>query len=75
MNRMSDPSTFLILTKPDGERYIFVYDVGDTESRSDCLKALGRFASNQDLSFTWYDAAMLSQQVRADAQAYRDEHK
>jgi hypothetical protein len=25
---------------------------------------LGRFASNPELSFTWYDAAVLSQKVR-----------
>ena len=28
------------------------------------LKVLGRFASNPDLSFTWYDAALLSQEIR-----------
>jgi hypothetical protein len=28
------------------------------------LRVLGRFASNPELSFTWYDAAVLSQKVR-----------
>lgn len=45
----------------DKERYIFLYD--DTQ-RQETLRVLGRFASNDELSFTWYDAAVLSQKVR-----------
>jgi hypothetical protein len=44
------------------ERYVFLYD---DKSRGDTLRVLGRYASNPDLSFTWFDAAMLSQKVRA----------
>lgn len=45
------------------ERYIFLYS--DTEEkRIEVLRTMGRFASNPDLSFTWYDAARLSQLVR-----------
>jgi hypothetical protein len=29
---------------------------------------LGRFASNPNLSFTWYDAAVLSQKIRQTAE-------
>ena len=43
------------------ERYIFLYDDGN---RAEALRVLGRFASNPELSFTWYDAAVLSQKVR-----------
>jgi len=43
------------------ERYVFLYD---DASRDEVLRTLGRFASNPDLSFTWYDAATLSQKVR-----------
>jgi hypothetical protein len=43
------------------ERYVFLFD--DTQ-RAEALRTLGRFASNSDLSFTWYDAAVLSQKVR-----------
>jgi hypothetical protein len=43
------------------ERYIFLYD---DRSRADCLLALGRMATRPDLSFTWYDAAVLSNKVR-----------
>jgi hypothetical protein len=43
------------------ERYIFLFD---DENRSETLRTLGRFASNPELSFTWYDAALLSQKIR-----------
>ena len=47
------------------ERYVFLYD---DASRAETLRTLGRFASNPDLSFTWYDAAFLSQKIRQNAQ-------
>ncbi len=43
------------------ERYIFLFDDGN---RSEALRTLGRYASNKELSFTWYDAAVLSQKIR-----------
>ena len=43
------------------ERYIFFYD---DASAAETIRTLGRFASNPDLSFTWYDAAVLSQKIR-----------
>lgn len=46
------------------ERYVFLYD---DDSRQECLRTLGRFASTPDLSFTWYDAAILSQKIREGA--------
>ncbi len=49
------------------ERYLFLYK---NETRSETLKTLGRFASNPELSFSWYDAAVLSQRVRADAKTH-----
>lgn len=45
------------------ERYVFLYD--DT-SRAETLRVLGRYASNPELSFTWYDAAVLSQKIRQE---------
>jgi hypothetical protein len=45
------------------ERYVFLYD---DASRAETLRTLGRFASNPELSFTWYDAAVLSQKIRQD---------
>ncbi|MEZ6100810.1 MAG: hypothetical protein R3E01_17865 [Pirellulaceae bacterium] len=46
------------------ERYIFLFD---DSKRAETLRTLGRFASNPELSFTWYDAAVLSQKVRQGA--------
>jgi hypothetical protein len=46
------------------ERYIFLFD---DEHRAETLRTLGRYASNQELSFTWYDAAVLSQKIRQTA--------
>jgi hypothetical protein len=43
------------------ERYIFLFD---DDNRAEALRTLGRYASNQELSFTWYDAAVLSQKIR-----------
>ncbi len=43
------------------ERYVFLYD---DERKSEALRTLGRFASNPELSFSWYDAAVLSQRIR-----------
>ena len=45
----------------DAERYIFLYD---NESTAALMQTLGRFAGDPELSFSWYDAAVLSQKVR-----------
>jgi hypothetical protein len=45
----------------DSERYVFLYDAASGE---ELLDTLGKYASDDDLSFSWYDAAMLSQRVR-----------
>lgn len=47
------------------ERYIFLFD---DQHRADALRTLGKFASNPELSFSWYDAAVLSQRIRQSAQ-------
>ncbi len=61
---MTQDINVLALVKGE-ERYIFLYD---DEHRSDALRMLGRYASNPELSFSWYDAAVLSQRVRQTAQ-------
>jgi hypothetical protein len=43
------------------EQYIFMFD---EENRTETLRMLGRFAADGELSFTWYDAAILSQRIR-----------
>ena len=57
---MSEDINVLALVK-GSERYIFLYD---DRNRANLLRVLGRFASSPDLSFSWYDAAVLSQKVR-----------
>lgn len=57
---MSQDINVLALVKGK-ERYVFLFD---DESRSETLRTLGRYASDPDLSFTWYDAAVLSQKIR-----------
>ncbi len=61
---MSQDINVLALVK-GSERYIFLYD---DQNRAEALRTLGRFASNPELSFTWYDAAVLSQKIRQSAQ-------
>jgi len=43
------------------ERYVFLYV---DSQRTEALRIFGRYASNPELSFTWYDAAVLSQKLR-----------
>lgn len=63
---MSQDINVLALVK-GSERYVFLYD---DASRAETLRVLGRFASNPDLSFTWYDAAVLSQKIRQESQKH-----
>ena len=47
------------------ERYIVLFD--DSEAaRLNALRTLGRWASNPELSFTWFDAATMSQRIRKE---------
>lgn len=62
---MQQDINVLALVKGE-ERYIFLYD---DRNRSETLRTLGRFASDPNLSFTWYDAAVLSQKIRQTAQS------
>jgi hypothetical protein len=59
---VNDDINVLALVKGN-ERYIFLYD---DSQRAETLRALGRHASNPELSFSWYDAAVLSQRIRQE---------
>lgn len=61
---MTHDINVLALVKGE-ERYVFLYD--DT-SRAETLRILGRYASNPELSFTWFDTAVLSQKIQQGAQ-------
>lgn len=68
---MTQDINVLALVKGE-ERYIFLFDDGH---RAETLRTLGRFASNAELNFSWYDAAVLSQRIRqtAEEQAREEE--
>lgn len=61
---MTKDINVLALVKGE-ERYIFLFD---DDNRAEALRTLGRYASNPELSFTWYDAAVLSQKIRQTAE-------
>ena len=47
------------------ERYVFLWNDDDEDSRRQMLRTAGRWASDARLSFTWADAARLSNIVRS----------
>lgn len=57
---MARSMNVLALVK-ESERFMFLYD---DDSAATLLKTFGKYAADPSLSFTWYDAAVLSQKVR-----------
>jgi hypothetical protein len=64
MTRTNPELNVLVLIK-DRERYVFAYD---DAHRAEMFRTLGRFASDPELSLTWFDAAMLSSKARERAE-------
>ena len=64
---VSDDINVLALVKGN-ERYIFLYE---DSQQSEALRTLGRYASNPELSFSWYDAAVLAKKIRTEARRHR----
>jgi len=57
---------FVVLSKhPHRERYVFLWNDDDEGCRREVLRTAGRWASDARLSFTWGDAAKLSNIVRS----------
>jgi hypothetical protein len=50
------------------ERYVFIYD---DESRQLLIDSLRDDAANPALSFTWFDAAVLTEKAREQARTQR----
>jgi len=61
---VSQDINVLALVKGE-ERYVFLYS---DSNRAETLRTLGRYASDPELSFSWYDAAVLSQKIRQQSQ-------
>ena len=58
----TDDTVLLAIVKGN-ERYVFHFR-DDVATRSKINNVFGQFASNPELSFSWHDAAVLSQKVR-----------
>ena len=52
------------------ERYVFVYD---DEAHEPLIDALRDHAADPHLSFTWFDAAVLTEKAREQARAAHDQ--
>lgn len=63
---MNEDLQILMLIKPGNpvERFIVTFD---DAHRADAFRLLGRWAANEELSFSWMDAAVLSQRLRETA--------
>ncbi len=57
---MSRDVNVLALVKGE-ERFIFLYT---DQNKGETLRTLGRYASDPEMNFSWYDAAVLSQKLR-----------
>ena len=65
---MRDTETNMLSLVKGKERYVFLYTDDKT---AEVLQQLGRFASNPELSFTWYDAAVVATKVRKQLEEQR----
>jgi len=57
----------LVKTATPREQYVWLFT---DENRAEVLRSLGRTASDPSLSFTWYDAALMSQDIRRRSTSY-----
>ena len=68
----SDGLNVVVMVKdldgPDRERYVFIYADGE---ELEVLRTFGLFASNAELSFSWYDAAVLARKIRGERRGTR----
>lgn len=56
----ADTITITALVKGE-EHYILTFN---SANKSNACRQLGRWASDRELSFTWYDAAILATKIR-----------
>lgn len=63
LGELNEATTHYVVIVKGVERYMFLYD---DASRVQVMRAAGRFASNSELSFTWYDASVVTTMVRQD---------
>ena len=58
---MSSDINVLVLPKPSGELYAFLFP---DSKRAEIRQAFGSYAANDDLSFDWIDCKKMDQAVR-----------
>lgn len=61
-NRIDSGSIHVFALAKGAERYVILTD---SAGRNDALRTLGRWASDPEMRFTWYDAAVIAQKIRA----------
>jgi hypothetical protein len=72
MNRLSiEPDRFFVVFVKGTEKYTFTFPLSDC---TEFFLTLCQFASNPELSFTWYDAAVLSKRVRGIMELSETQH-
>lgn len=59
--RRTAGGTNVVCMASHGETYIWLFR---DDRVAECLRTLGKYAADERLSFTWYDAARVSQAVR-----------
>lgn len=64
---MDYPMVNVSVFSKDEHRYILIYH---DERAADALRTLGRWATNPELPFTWYDAAVFSKRIRQCHEAF-----
>ena len=64
-----DELNIIVLMKSD-ERYVFLYDDKSADSLS---QIFGKYATDESLSFTFYDATILNHKVRKMKKKYEEE--
>lgn len=64
-NRVENPDDVCVIAlQKGGERWAVFYACNAAGKR-EALRQLGKWAANKELSFNWYDAAVLSQKMGA----------
>lgn len=58
---MNQPMNVIVLAKENGQKFVFIFDEASVD---DMLRTLAEYATNPEIDFSWYDAAMLSQKAR-----------
>lgn len=62
----NETETVTVGVKRDGISYVIVYR-NSTAGRHRAIRQAGKLASDKRIAFTWWDAAVVSQQIRVSA--------